>query len=46
MYTAGDPMLEVRELLIKAFATAWRAGDRVVLLRDHGGQQFYLLGRM
>ena len=26
--------------------TAWRAGDRVVLLRDHGGQQFYLLGRM
>ncbi len=28
MYTAGDPMLEVRELLIKAFATAWRAGDK------------------
>ena len=28
MYTAGDPVLEVRELLIKAFATAWRAGDK------------------
>ena len=28
MYTAGDPMLEVRELLIKAFATSWRAGDK------------------
>ena len=28
MYTAGDPMLKVRELLIKAFATAWRAGDK------------------
>lgn len=28
MYTAGDPMLEVRELLIKAFATAWREGDK------------------
>lgn len=28
MYTAGDPMLEVRELLIKAFATAWRVGDK------------------
>ena len=28
MYTAGDPMLEVRELLIKAFASAWRAGDK------------------
>ena len=28
MYTAGDSMLEVRELLIKAFASAWRAGDK------------------
>ena len=28
MYTAGHPRLEVRELLIKAFATAWRAGDK------------------
>lgn len=26
MYTVGDSMLEVRELLIKAFATAWRTG--------------------
>ncbi|MBE5036230.1 hypothetical protein INF35_00210 [Subdoligranulum sp. DSM 109015] len=28
MYTVGDSMLEVRELLIKAFASAWRAGEQ------------------
>lgn len=28
MYKAGDSMLEVRELLIKAFATAWRTGGK------------------
>lgn len=28
MYQQGDKMLEVRELLVKAFATAWKATDR------------------
>ena len=28
MYKVGDSMLEVRELLIKAFASAWRTGDQ------------------
>ena len=30
MYTPGDKMLEVRELLIKAFATCWAQGDRAI----------------
>ena len=30
MYQLGDKMLEVRELLIKAFATAWACGSREV----------------
>ncbi len=28
MYQQGDKMLEVRELLVKAFATAWKASDQ------------------
>ena len=28
MYQQGDKMLEVRELLVKAFATAWKNGDQ------------------
>lgn len=28
MYQAGDKMLEVRELLVKAFATAWKNSDQ------------------
>ena len=28
MYQPGDSKLEVRELLVKAFATAWEAGDK------------------
>lgn len=28
MYQQGDKMLEVRELLIKAFATAWKNSDQ------------------
>lgn len=28
MYQQGDKMLEVRELLVKAFATAWRNSDQ------------------
>lgn len=28
MYQPGDSKLEVRELLVKAFATAWEAGGR------------------
>ncbi|MEE0800247.1 MAG: hypothetical protein U0L91_03085 [Gemmiger sp.] len=28
MYKSGDKMLEVRELLIKAFASAWEASDK------------------
>lgn len=30
MYQLGDKMLEVRELLIKAFATAWACGSQEV----------------
>lgn len=30
MYQPGDSRLEVRELLVKAFATAWAAGSRTV----------------
>ncbi|MDD2992181.1 MAG: hypothetical protein PHG73_01380, partial [Pygmaiobacter sp.] len=30
MYTPGDRMLEVRELLIKAFPTAWAKGDQKI----------------
>lgn len=28
MYQQGDKMLEVRELLVKAFATAWKNSDQ------------------
>ena len=28
MYQQGDKMLEVRELLVKAFATAWKSSDQ------------------
>ena len=28
MYQQGDKMLEVRELLVKAFATAWKKSDQ------------------
>ena len=28
MYQPGDSKLEVRELLVKAFATAWETGDK------------------
>ena len=28
MYKPGDDKLEVRELLVKAFASAWAAGDK------------------
>ena len=28
MYQPGDSKLEVRELLVKAFATAWEVGDK------------------
>ena len=30
MYKPGDDKLEVRELLVKAFASAWEAGDKAV----------------
>ena len=30
MYKPGDDKLEVRELLVKAFASAWAAGDKAV----------------
>ena len=30
MYQMGDSKLEVRELLVKAFASAWEAGDKTV----------------
>ena len=30
MYKSGDDKLEVRELLVKAFASAWEAGDKAV----------------
>lgn len=30
MYKTGDRMLEVRELLIKAFATCWAQGDKTI----------------
>ena len=30
MYTPGDDKLEVRELLVKAFASAWEAGEKAV----------------
>ena len=30
MYKPGDDKLEVRELLVKAFASAWEAGDKTV----------------
>ena len=30
MYKTGDDKLEVRELLVKAFASAWEAGDKAV----------------
>ena len=30
MYKPGDDKLEVRELLVKAFASAWEAGDKQV----------------
>ena len=30
MYKPGDDKLEVRELLVKAFASAWEVGDKTV----------------
>ena len=30
MYKPGDDKLEVRELLVKAFASAWEAGEKAV----------------
>ena len=33
MYKPGDDKLEVRELLVKAFASAWEAGDKAVDLQ-------------
>mgnify|MGYP003228344877 FL=1 len=30
MYQQGDKMLEVRELLVKAFATAWKNSDQSI----------------
>ena len=30
MYQLGDSKLEVRELLVKAFASAWEGGDQTV----------------
>ena len=35
MYKPGDDKLEVRELLVKAFASAWEVGDKTVD-RDEG----------
>ena len=34
MYKPGDDKLEVRELLVKAFASAWEAGDKAVDLAE------------
>ena len=36
MYKSGDDKLEVRELLVKAFASAWEAGDKAVERDDRG----------
>ena len=38
MYKPGDDKLEVRELLVKAFASAWEAGDKAV---DRGPEMIY-----
>ena len=34
MYKSGDTMIEVRELLIKAFASAWRVREDELELTD------------
>ena len=41
MYQMGDSKLEVRELLVKAFASAWEAGDKTVDSLQVGPEMIY-----